>query len=340
MAQPIHGRDKASDQFLYLPARAGRAALQEFRRRAEGDTRFGWGIPEVDDYVIPMGPGDLACLIGRPGMGKTTAMTHMARQGNIDLQTQCPDDQSYVVYCTWETLVEEFVAIKNAYISHVTLEDIGRGKADFKRLTDSVAQSINERIAVLGMSMADDDGQSAWTRRMPTLDDVDEVLIEMAMDGRKAALLMFDYLQRIPGQPGKDRSAIVSENLERIKDMSLRHRVPSVVAVQSKRDVDDYSGLRIPGLSDAQWASSIEQTADKIFGLTIPAMYMDEGTTITVKNEGEEYAYSVGPETFCMKTIKQRWGKAGRTFVLDLQPSLGLLTDSTPLASSASEEPF
>ena len=92
------------------------------------------------------------------------------------------------------------------------------------------------------------------------------------------------------GQAGY-HERVKAENLERIKDMSLRHRVPSVVAVQSKRDVDDYSGLRIPGLADAQWASSIEQTADKIFGLTRPVLYMEDGTQINVKNDGEESAY-------------------------------------------------
>lgn len=340
MAVPVYGRDRASDQFLFLPSRAGRAALEEFQRRAEGDYRFGWGVDEIDDYIIPMGPGDLSCAVARPGMGKTTAMIHLARQANETLQRLHPDEQSFVVYITWETLVEEFVAIKNAYISGVTLEDIGRGQADLKRLTDSIAASIGERIAVVGMSMAGD-AQQVVSRRMPTLADIDEILVDMTMDGRRAALLLFDYLQRIPGQPGKDRSLVVSENLELIKDISLRHRVPSVVAVQAKRDVDEYSGLRIPSLSDAQWASSIEQTADKILGLTRPSLYMDDGSTIKVNADGNEVCYPIGERSFCMRVIKQRWGKAGRLFVLDLEPSRGVLSEATPAVDGeGSGEPF
>ena len=140
------------------------------------------------------------------------------------------------------------------------------------------------------------------------------MLDDMCADGRQPALIFYDYLQRIPGSPGKDRSLAVSENLETIKDLALRYKVPSVVGVQAKREVDTYTGLKIPAIGDGQWSSNVEQTSDKAFGFYL------EGKKLYVR------------------VLKQKWGPAGRTFTLDLDPALGILTESVEEAPPTEQD--
>ena len=298
--------------FLYPPARATRAAIEEFERRQEAGTRLVWDIPKLDDYLIPMMPGDLISIVGRPGHGKTSCLIHLARAAARQLKD---DEGAYVIYATWETLVEEFIGILTSGESGQSLADIGRGKANLDSIRSAMAGIISSRVAVVGRSMETPSGH------FHTLDDLDAVLSRLRQEGKRPALILVDYLQRIRGKPGIDRSKQVTENLEVCKDIALSHRAPLALAAQSRRDVDDYSGLRIPSLNDAQWSSSVEQTSDKVLGVTRPSLYLEEGSTI--KQGG--VTYGVGTETFCLKVLKQRWAEAGETFVLGFDPKIARL---------------
>lgn len=305
--------------FYHTPARAARVAAQEFKKRSETDIHIEWDLPKLDDYLIPMIPGDLVSILGRPGHGKTSALIHLARTVALRLK----DQEGLVVYATWETLVEEFIGVLTSGESGQSLEDIGRGVADLGRVNDAMVKVVGSRIAVVGRS------RESPSDRFHTLQDLDSILKELT----GVRLVLIDYLQRIPGLRGQDRAERVRENLEMINDMALTRLVPIALAVQSRRDVDEYSGLRLPGLNDGAWAANIEQTSDKVFGVTRPCLYMDEGRKI--KREG--IIYEVGPATFCLKVLKQRWGKAGDTFILGFEPRFARLYEMS--GSTEEEEP-
>jgi replicative DNA helicase len=320
---------RSTDAFLYLPSRAGRVAVEEFTRRNTADVRLGWGIDPLDDYLIPQMPGDLTTIVARPGHCKTTMMIYLSRIANHALKQRAAkvgDDQEkrFVVYATWETLVEEFVAIWTADTSGFSLEDIGRGKASVPGLQKAIGTTIMERIAAFGKSMGTATGLS------PDLDDLDTVLTDMRDKGTPAAICMVDYLQRLPGPPGKERQTQVSENLERLKDLALKHRIPMIAGVQAKREVDDYSGLKFPKMSDGQWSSNIEQTSDKILALTRPITYLEPNKPVDVG--GVQYA--VTQSSLGLRVLKQRWGRAGKTFMLDVDPGSMLVSMAEPLKSA------
>lgn len=330
MAQTNAFGPNMSDDYLYLPSRAGQAAIKEVQRRNDTQLRFGWDVDSLDGYLTPMMPGDLCGLIARPGHGKTSSMIHIARAANALLSSGIPEAENrFVVYVTWETLVEEFVVIENAYRTGMSMMDVGRGRVDVDVLEASIANSINQRIAVIGQSL------QGTNRRMPTLEDVDQVLTEMREElGIFPGLLLFDYLQRMPArQPGKDRSQIVSENLERCKDMALAHKVPTVLAIQAKREVDEYKGLRLASMSDGQWTSNIEQTCDKVISITRPAQYMPEGQPIDDASLAEdgEGGYVCTQKSFALRVVKQRWAAAGKTIMTDLDPAACHITEAERL---------
>jgi replicative DNA helicase len=312
MEDRIGGADVS--QFVHTPARAVTQAVREFKRRQNADHRLEWGVKSVDDYLVPMMEGDLISIIGRPGHGKTSTMIYLAKQASEACHRMAEQGTGYdriTVYATWETTIEEFVALMAAQASGQTLEDIARGRADLDRLQDAAVMNIGNRVYIIGKS-------STKPSYVPiTLTTVDYILRGLREEGKRPLLLECDYLQRIPADDkGKSKRESVEQNVELAKDIGLNHGCPVALGVQAGRSVDDQSGVQMPTLTDAQWSSAIEQTSDKLIGETRPAIYMEEGSDITYRDSTIE----VTDNLMVLRVIKQRWGPVGRTFFLHFDP--------------------
>ncbi len=320
----MKSRPVDTTDFVYRPARAVRVALAEFERRA-AQVGVNWGVRPMDEYLIPMVPGDLVTVLARPGMGKTSLLLHLSRH----IASRLTQNET-AVYATWETLVEEYVGAAASASSGFTLEDIGRGTADLPAVRKAAIDLIDMGVTVLGRSMESPPGRNM------TLNDVDVILHELAESGQRPVAVLLDYLQRIPNRPGLERGDSVTENLEQAKDLALSHRVPVVLAAQARREVDDQSGLRLPGLRDGQWTSNIEQTSDKVLAVTKPAAYMVAGSTI--KQGG--FKYTVDDSLLCIKPLKQRWGPANTVvWVLGFDPRTYSIYPA-PVSGEQNQEKF
>lgn len=317
---PIH--ESLAMDSLYLPSRAVQVAIQATSDRINEKVRLEWGIPGVDKRVVPFARGDMAVFLGRPGHGKTTLLVHLLRKWSEDLRAV---GQS-VMFATWETMVEEFMAITAARHSGYTLEDIGRGKADDIAVRDALVRTIGDNFVVFGKS------ERAAEAGMPGLHELEFVLSVMSKKS-DLRVLFVDYLQRIPATTTTpDRAQRVSENAERIKDMAMRYGVTAIVAAQAARTVDEYRGLRFPAMSDAQWSSNIEQSADKLFGITMPGQYLPRNSEIAVGG----LRYSVSASMVGIKMIKQRWGPVSDNdvWLLQLDHSTATISSAEPEGSS------
>lgn len=311
--------------YLFQPSRAAQVTMREIRARTSATYQLNWGIPEVDDYLIPMLPGDLVTLVGRPGHGKTTALVHLAKH-NMSL-LRASGDEGVVVYATWETMIEEATIILSSEASGYTLEDVGRGKVDVLEMERAVAAFIGKNMVVVGrsISLSRTKSRNIGTQ---TLSDLVSCLDELVVANLPPRLLLVDYLQRIPSV-GVDTQVRVSSNLEMLKDICIGFGIPSAVGVQARRDVDDYSGIRMPGLGDGQWSSNIEQTSDKEIALARPALYQQDGKRKSAKGiRKEERLYPILSTTICMKVNKQRWGRSGDIFVLEMDPYRSVLKEA------------
>lgn len=302
--------------FLYLPARAARVATAEFTRLRNSPGRVVWGVDAMDAYLVPELPGDLTTVLGRPGHCKTSLLLAKARNAAASWVRA---SGGCVVYATWETLIEEAVGVLAAPSSGYTLESIGRGalaEAQLQAVIDAATGLLESGLVFFGRSLESPPG------RVPTLDDLETALADLYDRGMPPRLLLIDYLQRIPGtrqgRTDDEMRARVSSNLDRCKDIALQYKLPVDLAVQASRDVDSYPKLRIPTMRDGQWSSTIEQTSDKVLGVTRPILYLKEGSEL--RREGLRYA--VGDRTVVCKVLKQRWGPAGdKIFILDFDPA-------------------
>lgn len=312
MSQKKQESQSLSDAYLYPPARAASVALTEFERRQNALYRLDWGIWYVDAYMTPMMAGDLFCLIGRPGHAKTSTLISFARRASLlARQLDQGGEDAVTVYVTWETTVQEFVGLVTAHESGQTLGQIARGQADLPAIRGAAIRAISDRCYVIGHS-------SETRTRVPlTLNVVCQLLDTLVRDGKTIYLITLDYLQRIPApRPGMGMMERVVYNTDMSKSMALRYSCPVMVAVQSRRDADEYEGLRFPRMSDGQWSSTIEQDADKLVSLTRPCVYMAEGSVI--KSEGR--VYEITTRTLAVKFVKQRWAPAGKVFVISFDP--------------------
>ena len=224
-----------------------------------------WGIQSVDEKVIPMRPGDLVGLVARPGHGKSSLMAYLARAEAKRIQARGMADKEAVVYVTWESSAEE---IETFFTSdgEYSASDVAWGRVPY----DTIMKKLVKRAAFPLWTIGHSIHKAGQPTPRMTLPSVLNCIEYMERDfGIKPTLLLFDYLQLIPVRGAGNRVAQVLEAPPLIKELAMRVGVPAVCGVQASREVDSLN-VKIPQPHHCQWGSSIEQAADKLFGLWRP----------------------------------------------------------------------
>lgn len=299
-------------QIIHLPPRATAVTIAEAERIVNSRVRLNFGIPEIDKIMVPAIAGNMIGFLALTSQGKTTSMIRLLKYWGEVLRQMNPSKPALVVYCTWETSVEEFMLVASAGESGQSLEDIGRGIAAINQIKVALANMLGDNIVVLGVS------RDEQTNFVPTLGDIAEALKILAQD-YEIAVVAFDYLQRIPDMGRtKDRRLVVAENVQCIKDLAMGMNFIAAVAIQAHRRVYDYEGLQLPTTMDCNEAADIEHALDKLFGFTLPARYMDLKTAFEVN----DLEYTIKSDTLVMALLKQRFGPCDRSHVWVLKADM------------------
>lgn len=269
------------------------------------------GLGRIDEVMIPMKPGDVIGVIARPGHGKSTFMAYLARKVARDIQRDKRENE-VAVYISYEQSVEEiesyFQLIDGAY----SLTDISRGNVEIETLITNSNRRAALPMWIIGNSIT----RRKVTPRM-TFDRVIESLEYIEREWqKKPAIIVLDYVQIIPIEKSAERVAQVTEAIMRTKELANRFACPILVGVQARRDVDEKKN-KIPGAGDCQWASAIEQVADKLIGLWRPILTEEEGAIVGKYNGSPILATKT---LLVARLLKQRFGPAGNTFNLYFEP--------------------
>lgn len=290
----------------------------DYARKIRANPGIAWGVPSMDRVIIPMRPGDVTGIIARPGHGKSTMSAYLARRIGKQLAESQSADQC-VVYVTFEQSIEEIEAMFEIDAgSGYSLADVAWGRADIDAMIRSSAKRPSLPVVLIGKSQS----RRKQTPRM-TVDNVYRALASLETDYKvKPALVILDYIQIIPVDKAVDRVTQVGEAIVRSKELAIDIGAPIVFCVQASRKVDDY-GEKIPTASDCQWASAIEQTADKLLGIWRPALTEEPNTVLNIG--GREVKLS--QNLFIARLLKQRMAPAGQTFVLNFAPEYVRLSD-------------
>jgi len=281
--------------------------------RLKEDPGISFGVPAIDERVIPMRAGDLVSIIGRPGHGKSSLLAYFAREQAKKLEAAGEAETRAVVYVTWEQSAEELEAFFQANEEY-SVTDIMWGRADLDVVRANSVKRGNVPIWIIGHGI----GRAGQKAPRMTPDVVLGAIETMENDfGVQPSLLLFDYMQLIPVTHARDRVQQVTEVPHLIKELALRVGAPAIVGVQAGRDVDDRVS-KIPELRHAQWASSIEQTSDKVFALWRP-WQTEPPDSAPVELEGKSYV--VNEQLLIIRMLKQR-GDSGRwTWAMYFHPA-------------------
>lgn len=284
----------------------------EYHRDVMGLAGIETGLASVDKVMIPMKPGDVIGVIARPGHGKSTLMAYLTRKIARDLLRQNRENES-AVYISYEQSIEEI----EAYFQlpdelDYNLTDISRGRIAIDTLIKNSTGRADLPVWMLGNSIT----RRKVTPRM-TFDKVVESLNYMEREwNQKPALIAIDYVQIIPIEKSAERVTQVTEAIMSTKELAKRFGCPILIGVQARREVDERKS-KLPTAGDCQWASAIEQVADKLFSLWRPILTEEEGAIVGKLNGSPVLAT---PTLLVAKLIKQRFGPAGHVFNLYFAP--------------------
>jgi len=299
-------------QLVNTPAELA-AHFSQWYDGVQGTTGITWGIPAVDKAVIPMRPGDLVGLIARPGHGKSSLLAYLARTEAKLIMARDAVSKEVVVYVTWESSAEE---IETFFMSDGTFSatDVAWGRVPKETIMKRLVKRAGFPVWTIGHSIARA-GQPAPRMTLPAVLGAIET---MEQDfGVKPVLLLFDYLQLIPVEHAANRVEQVLEAPPRIKELALRIGAPAVCGIQAAREVD-LLRVKIPQKHHCQWGSSIEQAADKLFGLWRPFLTEEQGAAPLEVAPGK-FA-PITENLLIMQMVKQRMDSWRHTWGLHFAP--------------------
>jgi len=304
---------KDARNLIHTPAELATEHMNWARRNATLPG-MSWGIPSMDRHVIPMRPGDLTGIIGRPGHGKSSIMAYLARTEARRIIERGAAEREAVIYVTWESSAEE---LENFFAADdkASASDVAWGRADLDYLARKAIKRAAVPIWVIGHGIG---RVSQETPRM-TVSAVYEAIEAMQADyDVTPVLVLLDYVQLIPVTKANERVLQVTEAVIRAKELAQRAAVPIVAGVQARREVDGYK-QPIPEKADAQWASGIEQTVDKLFGLWRPCLSPGFENKL-IEIDGVPGSYPVNQNLIIMRMLKQRGEDGRRTWALHFAP--------------------
>lgn len=314
---------------IYTPSEVSDLTLTEIARRSSDKTPgVPFGLPNVDSKMVPLRPGELIVLLGRPSMYKSGLAQWWAR--NIAEKQLATDDNRVVVYVTTEMAIEELGLYDLAVGARLDASEIARGhisEEDMLCLERAGAHRSALPLWLLGHSL------SRRRKRLSiNMFSIEKSLywVEDKMNFT-ARVIFIDYLNlldsvRDPGRPpAADRRLAISDIVKCAKDMALNLGCPVVLLAQANRRVDE-KDWKLPEMSDGMESASIEQYADKIFSVWYPKV--SETAASIVAPNGR--AYPITDHLLFFAMIKQKNGPAGGFWPMYVDPStneIAMLTE-------------
>lgn len=287
--------------------------LAEMQRQEGGVT---WGIPEIDRRVLPMRGGDIALLVGRPGDGKTTVLSFLARQECDRIIKRGRSEEETVVYVTLEGTVDSIYAGIVARHGRYSKTDLMWGRVDLDTVKANVVQGGAFPVMFIGFSSL---------RRSTMVPLSVETMLEAVqcieegrgVPKRKVTLLCIDYLQLIPGDETRMLEK-VSAAVVGCKNLGIYFDIPVFIGAQAARSVDAKE-VKLAELSEIQHSSMAEQHADKVFSLWRPGrteLRYSPGDVINVY--GKKFPFS---ENLLFVALKKQRNEVGHgLWALYMQP--------------------
>ncbi len=282
-----------------------------------------FGIKELDEYIVPLWPGDLMYVTALPSNGKSFTC-RMFEQRVVDLLLKHDDGSRVAVWITTEESVEKIGAHWLAAMSGVSSTAMLSGKLLEEQqvtMNASVAEVGSWPLYVMGHSTGTRDAQGIQrkTGRL-SRDEIDAccdyIINKLQKD---IVLLTLDYVHRVRNDGRGDREEHIRKTVDWTRDLANWLASPVVVAAQAKSKVGDRK-YPMPSIPDVEWSMNAGQSADALLGLWFPKTTMPVGSVI--EQFGEYKNLIVKENMMFVGVAKQKDGPGGKIFLLEAEPHL------------------
>lgn len=304
---------------VYTPPQVGTLVLKAIEeRKSNPGAGVRMHISTVDDQLLPLRPGELVTVMGRPSNYKSGLMEFWARKVAQEIITEGAEKEM-VVFVTWEMAVEELGLYDLASSTSLDAAEISQGRIDdatWAKLQAAAMKRAALPLWVLGHSI-----ERRKKRPRLTVNNISTALswIEDEM-GYHPRIIFLDYLQQMECETGENRRMQVFENVYRCKDMALAMGCPVVLGIQAHRDVDNRA-WKLPLMGDGMETSNIEHTADKMISLWMPKTTDPVGSTLHGIDD-----LTVTDNLLILGVMKQKLGPAGFWRSLYVDPTKNMIT--------------
>jgi len=282
-----------------------------------------FGIPEIDELVVPLWPGDYAFTIGLPSNGKSF-LARMQALRILNMLMSGNHTDRVVVWATAEESVERVTTAWLAAISGVSATDMLSGKLSNVHsvtVNAAVSEVASWPLYVIGHVLGNhSSGTSKHTSSRLSTADI-EACLDYIRDGREKQIVFFvmDYLQRVR-KPLEisNREEHIRLTVDWGRDIANKFSTPVNMVTQAKFSVFDRS-IPVPGLEDSEWSANAGQSADTMFSVWMPQTKPGVGEVV---NYGKWRNLIVERGMLFVYVAKQKMGEAQVAFLLRAQPHL------------------
>lgn len=295
---------------VYTPRQVGQYTYDVIAARQDtGKVRPSTGIGTLDTVVHAMLPGELCVVLANTSNYKTGFMSFWARQVAERITPKpASEPAEMVIYVSWETAVEELGAMDFARATGLSGSHIWHDSLDLDEMNLlHAASKQRERLPIwiIGHSI------TRRHKRVPlTIARIGEALDAVESHWQRSpAIIFLDHLQEIDTAKGEDRREKVLNNVEGAKQLARDLACPVVLGVQAGRQCLERE-WKLPELGDGQETSRIEQVADKVLALWLPAKTEQPGAVLA--NTG----WTVDDHLLVVGVRKQRFGESGKALPL------------------------
>ena len=311
--------DQTARDITYSPPEVSTLVLKTIaERKARPGAGVRLGIPSIDKQMLPLRPGDLVTITGRPSNYKSGLMSYWARKVAKDITEAEDSENKVVVYITWEMAIEEIGMYDLAATSGLSAAELAQGRCsdiDFESLQQAAMRRAMSPLWLIGHSI-----ERRKKRPKLTLSNVAKALMWLDDEmGMRPEIVFLDYLQQMEPERFDPKGEVsrrmdIFENVHRCKDMALHLGCPVVLGVQASRGVDERD-WKLPLMGDQMESSNIEHTADKMLSVWYPKMTEKRGDLLPREN-----SLIVSDNLLILGLVKQRMGPAGGWFPLWVNP--------------------
>lgn len=315
-----------TDRIVVTPAESGLMGVERIQWLHENrDRLMPIGLAGLDDYFIPLEPGNLTVVQAQTHNGKSWFMNRWMRRMLRHLADKGRNE--VIVWVDTEMTANHLAMSSVSRISGVGYSDIISNRGlDMGKLFAAAVAIAEQPVYMIATRL----GRDGTEVHLTNISNGLKMLVNGGVDGtpRKVAAIFIDYLQALPVDPITRRSKLeeqrriqVSRDVDTCRAMGALFDAPVILGVQAKQQPDEtavlWKRLRIPaGLYDGQETANIGQRADRILALSVPARNFPRGTVIEYRGN----SWAAEDNMMFVHVAKQRGDNfpAGDTFLYRL----------------------